>query len=265
MIDFHNHFIYDLDDGPGNIDESMDMIRTAYEQGITDIIQTVHFQHPKMENKNIGIDYINKKIKKIEYRMLEEKIDIKIHLAAEVFYLPNLLQIYSNPLVTLGNGKYMLIEFTTNIFPVNYEEEFYKIQNKGISPIIAHPERYRFVQNDLNILDKWISKDFIIQLDAGSLLGQFGEKIKKISYDIIEMYGIHLIGSDAHNNKKRNFCLSETYNLLSKKYNDTIVETLKDNSLSLLNGNKMSLIPLKQKHSLLKNIKSKFARLIKYK
>ena len=257
MIDFHNHFIYNLDDGPSSIEESMDMLHHANSQGITEVIQTVHFQHPKMDGRDISNININKKLKKIQSLMKDQGINIKIHIASEVFYLPNLSDILNNPLTTIFD-RYMLIEFTTNVYPENYENEFFKIQNKGITPIIAHPERYRFVQNDLNIINKWISNDYLIQIDCGSLLGHFGKKIKQISYNIIENYGVHIIGSDAHNNKKRNFCLEETYNLLLTKYNMNFVEKLKLNTSILINGGRLNKVQPEQKNSLLNIIKSKF-------
>ena len=59
MIDFHNHVLPNVDDGRKAYDESMAMIRHASYQGITDIVQTIHFQHPKMDNKNVDYDRIN--------------------------------------------------------------------------------------------------------------------------------------------------------------------------------------------------------------
>ena len=98
----------------------------------------------------------------------------------------------------------MLVEFTNNIYPNDYEK-FFDLQMKDISPIIAHPERYRFIQNNVDILKDWIEKGFIIQIDAGSLLGYFDKKTKKIVELIVEKSYFHLIGSDAHNNKKETF------------------------------------------------------------
>ena len=72
MIDFHNHFIYNLDDGPSSIEESMDMLHHANSQGITEVIQTVHFQHPKMDGRDISNININKKLKKIQSLMKDQ-------------------------------------------------------------------------------------------------------------------------------------------------------------------------------------------------
>ena len=239
MIDFHNHVLPNVDDGRKAYDESMAMIRHASYQGITDIVQTIHFQHPKMDNKNVDYDYLNNEVDKLQLLINKENLNIKIYLSAEVFYLPNLTEIMNNPLVTLGNKKYMLIEFNTNIFPTGFEEEFFKLQTNGITPIIAHPERYRFVKNDINILEKWINRGYVIQLDAGSVLGYFGTHIKEVASNMLENNFIHLIGSDAHNNKKRNFCLLDGYKIIEETYSADLVKQLKENVERILSGKKV--------------------------
>ena len=260
MIDFHNHILPNVDDGPKTIEESLSMLTKAAEQGISDVVNTVHFQHPKMDNKNVDIHFLKSKVEELQNLINHKKINIKIHLSAEVFYLPNLSNIIENSLVTLGNGKYMLIEFSSNIFPFGYEDEIFKLQSNGVTPIIAHPERYRFVQKDIKILKSWIDRGYIIQIDAGSILGHFGTKIKKITIQMINNGFIHLIGSDAHNNKKRNFCLAEAYSYLEKNMSNDLVNQLKNNSMNLLNGNKIDLEITdynKNKFSFLDIIKSK--------
>ena len=128
MIDFHNHILPNVDDGPKTLEVSIEMVQEAARQGITDIVNTVHFQHPKMENKNTDYTYLNNKLKELQLEIDNRKLNIKLHLSAEVFYLPNLLEISNNPIVTIGKKKYMLIEFSSNIFPVGYDKEFYKLQ-----------------------------------------------------------------------------------------------------------------------------------------
>ena len=110
MIDLHNHVLPNVDDGPKTVEESVKMLRVANLQGITEIVQTVHFQHPKMYNKNVDYSYLKSKVDSLQTLINQEKLNIKIHLSAEVFYLPGLLEIIDNPLVTIGDKKYMLIE-----------------------------------------------------------------------------------------------------------------------------------------------------------
>ena len=236
MIDFHNHVLPNVDDGSKSIEMSIDMLKEAQSQGVTDVVNTVHFQHPKMHDKNVRYDFLIGEIKKLQDAINLLDIKINIHLAAEVFYLPNLLEVSKNHFTTIGNRKYMLVEFAPTIFPIGYEDEFYKLQLAGITPIIAHPERYRFIQNDIGILEDWIRKDFIIQIDAGSLIGNFGTAIKEVACNIMKNNCMHIIGSDAHNNNNRNFCLKEAYELIEKSTSVDRVEKLKLNAYKIFRG-----------------------------
>ena len=263
MIDFHNHILPNVDDGPKTLEESIDMLKYANSQGITEVVQTVHFQHPKMDNKNVEFNYLTKEVNKLQKIIDEKNINIKIHLSAEVFYMPNLLSIYSNPLTTFGNGKYMLIEFTNNIYPTGYEEEFYKLQSVGITPIVAHPERYRFVQNDINILNVWLERGYIIQIDAGSIIGQFGNKVQKFTLNMIDNGFIHIIGSDAHNTKKRNFCLKDSYNAIEKIYSIDLSNELKNNVKKIKKGKNISNIELLSPLKKMSYLKERILKVIK--
>ena len=236
MIDFHNHILPNVDDGPETIEESIEMLRCAEKQGITDVVNTVHFQHPKMYGKNVDYDYLKGVVNNLQLTLDNINIKIKIHLSAEVFYLPNLLEISSNPLLKIGDGKYMLIEFKSNIYPTGYENEFFKLQNAGITPIVAHPERYRFIQSDIEILDDWINRGYVIQVDAGSITGVFGLKTKDVAVSMLEKNFVHIIGSDAHDVKKRNFNLKEAYDFIEQRYNVEYVAYLKKNSKRVIKG-----------------------------
>lgn len=252
MIDFHNHVLPNVDDGPKTMDESILMIKEASDQGITDVVQTVHFQHPKMDGKDTSYKFLKSEISKFQNEIDKRNIKIKMHLSAEVFYLPNLVEISDNPLVTIGNKKYMLIEFTTNIFPNGYEDQFYNLQLNGITPIVAHPERYRFIQSDISLLRLWIERGYIIQIDAGSIIGNFGNHTRKIALKMLDNNYIHVVGSDSHNSKKRNFCLKESYDKIESIKSKKYVDLLQKNSFSILNGGKICKIQEKRNHSFIK-------------
>ena len=207
MIDFHNHILPGVDDGAKTMEESIEMLRYAEEQGITDVVNTVHFQHPKMEGKNTDFDYISSVRDELVDKMSEENIDIKIHLGAEVFFNFNLLDILDNQLNTFCNGKYMLIEFNTHQFPKDFDKHLYDLAISGVTPIIAHPERYKPVQNDIDIIEKLINSGCVIQIDAGSILGHFGKNCKTAAEIMLKRNMVHVIGSDSHGTRKRNFCL----------------------------------------------------------
>ena len=236
MIDLHNHILPGVDDGAKTMEESIEMLRYAEEQGITDVVNTVHFQHPKMDGKNTDFDYISSVRDKLVDKMSEENIDIKIHLGAEVFFNFNLLDILDNQLNTFCNGKYMLIEFNTHQFPKDFDKHLYDLAISGVTPIIAHPERYKPVQNNIDIIEKLINSGCVIQIDAGSILGHFGKNCKTAAEIMLKRNMVHVIGSDSHGTGKRNFCLKESAAETQKIVDYNVIPLVLDNPQSIIEG-----------------------------
>tara|TARA_B100001250_G_scaffold52689_1_gene41046 strand:- start:4174 stop:4926 length:753 start_codon:yes stop_codon:yes gene_type:complete len=244
MIEFHNHVIPKIDDGSKNIEMSIDMIRKAHVEGTTCIINTVHYQHPRIEDKSL--DEINLQKSLLEKELEKEKIPISIISSAEVYFSDNLHEIIENPITTIAK-KYMLIEFPTNLSPNGMKDVFFELQVRNIYPIIAHPERYSFVEKNPDIVKKWINKDYMIQINSGSIVGDFGSRMQKLAFSLIRDNSCHLIGSDAHNNKDRNFCLKKSLEIVQKKFGDRNIEIINNNLNSLINGNDLKRIQSKPK------------------
>ena len=116
------------------------------------------------------------------------------------------------------------------------------MQNIGITPIIAHPERYIEIKQNPDLAYEWLSRSFIMQVDCGSILGHFGDKCKEIALELISNGCVQLIGSDAHNDGKRNFCLKPAYDKIESSFGINVVEKLKNNSSLLLDGKKLEII-----------------------
>jgi protein-tyrosine phosphatase len=114
------------------------------------------------------------------------------------------------------------------------EQVFYQLYQQGLTPIIAHPERNRAIQENPDLLYDLVEKGALAQLTASSLNGSFGKKVEKLSHQLIDANLIHLIASDAHGVKSRKFRLKEAYEVLEKKYGWTLVEEFKDNAQMIL-------------------------------
>ncbi len=227
MIDIHNHIFPNIDDGSKSIEMSINMLKYAYEQGVTDVVNTVHFQHPLFLNIDHSLENFERIAKSLQSKLDELKISIKIHLGSEVFYYENLLKISHEPLTTMGSGKYMLIEFSPKNIPNSQKQTLFDLKMSGITPIIAHPERYKLVQENFHVIYDWINAGCLIQVDAGSLLGLMGEKAKKSSHLIVKENCCHILASDAHNDSNRNFCIKDAYdyvkNIIGKKNSELLV------------------------------------------
>ena len=236
MIDFHNHILPNVDDGSKSLEMSLDMLKHAESQGITDVVNTVHFQHPKVEGKDISLNRIQKEIDELQSELNKNNISIKLHCGAEVFFLPNLLEVKNHPLPTFLHGKYMLIEFPVHQIPDIQKQQLFDLKMAGVTPIIAHPERYKPVQDNLNIIARWLEAGCLIQVDAGSPLGRLGSKAKETSEIIIKKGWCQLLGSDSHDNKYRNFCLKDCLEHINRYVDYDTTTLVNENPQKVLNG-----------------------------
>ncbi len=255
MIDFHNHIIPNVDDGSNSIEMSLSMLQKAAQTGITKVVTTTHYNHPYMKERFPDFKKINIKLDELRKEMLKNNLNIEIHSSAEVYFNESVLKFIDNKNIIIGD-RYILIEFDFNFLPKNYEKILYKLQLLGKTPIIAHPERYKFVQRDYTILKDWIDKEFIIQISSGSLLKHFGNKSYELAKKIAYKGNFHLIGSDAHNDRKRNFCLKDSIEHLKKFNKANYYEMIEKNNNNLLEGKNLSLMPeIKDKNNFIFRLK----------
>ncbi len=241
MIDFHNHIIPCLDDGSTSIEITLKMLKKAKEQGITEIVNTTHYKHPKMLGKEADYNIVIKNLSKLQETLSQNDINIKLHAGAETFFHEDLISLANDKLATFGHGKYMLIEFLTNFLPPNHKKVLFDLKMAGVTPIIAHPERYKDVQNNVEIVADWLEAGCIIQIDAGSPLGYLGLKAKHSSEIIIKNKWCQIIGSDAHDDKSRNFCLNDCLIYVKSLIGESANKLVYDNPKSVILGKKINI------------------------
>ena len=226
-----------MDDGSDSLEMSLDMLRQAADQGITDVVNTVHYQHPKVETQDISLKRIQKEIKTLQIELDSNDILLTLHCGAEVFFLPNLMEIKDDLLATFLHGKYMLIEFQIHHLPEFQKQKLFDLKMAGVTPIIAHPERYKPVQDDISIVLNWLEAGCIIQVDAGSPLGYLGSGAKAASERIIKNGWCQILGSDSHDNFRRNFCLQKAVRTVQKWIGDEVQVMINDNPKAVIEGN----------------------------
>ena len=130
----------------------------------------------------------------------------------------------------------MLIEFFPQNIPENQKEILFNLKMSGVTPIIAHPERYVPVQKNPNLVYNWLNAGCIIQVDAGSTLGLLGKSAKEASQIIIKQNWCQVLGSDAHDTKKRNFVLKDAIDLVKNWVGQEAKKLVYDNPKAILNG-----------------------------
>lgn len=196
MKDLHSHIMFGVDDGAKTIEESMIMLEKLANEGVTDIILTPHFIEDTKYNCNN-----EKKIKLYNIIYWEAKkrgININIYLGNEVMVNYNLLDHLKNNILTLNASKYLLIESPLEKEYPDFDIIIKELLDENIIPIIAHPERYRFVKNNIKWVDQYIEMGALFQGNYESLFGKYGNNANKTLRKLLKQGKIHFLGSDLH-------------------------------------------------------------------
>ena len=214
MIDLHTHILPDVDDGIKNKKEAADIACDALKQGISKIVATPHYLPGR---EKITKPMIQFKVKELQDFLTQQGIDIEILPGMEIYLTPDLVkQVDQENLMGLNDSQYLLIELPMNTVPKYAEDVFYDLQILGYQPIIAHPERYKAVIEDPNLVYSWINQGVLAQLNGGSLLGMFGRKIKKTAEVLVKHNLVQLVASDLHSNNRRKECLGKVVKKLDE-------------------------------------------------
>ena len=202
MIDLHCHILPGIDDGPRTWEESLQMARVAYQDGITTIVATPHIDDGIYEVQRSQI-----LDRTYEFSSLLKKgnINIKVLPGASIHIQEGLVEGLKNgDLMTLNDtGKYVLLELPHECVP-DITDLIFRLQIAGIKPIIAHPERNLEIQQSPYILDGLSERGCLFQTTAASFLGDFGPRAKKCAKDLLRQGdGMLFVATDAHSATKR--------------------------------------------------------------
>lgn len=193
MIDVHSHIVFGVDDGAKEIEQSAKMLQEAKEAGFHKIIVTPHYMEEYYEcNKK----EIAEKIEQIREKM---PIDMQIFQGNEI-YITNRINslLEEEKATTLNNSQYVLFELPINAEPFNITEVVYQILEQGRVPILAHPERYPYIQKNPNKLIPLIEDGVLMQCNYGSIIGIYGKEPKETIKKLLEHHMVHFLGSDTH-------------------------------------------------------------------
>ena len=233
MIDIHSHILPGIDDGSKSIEMTLDMLKRAEREGLENIVATPHFRRGCFE---VTYNEVKDLVSKINKLLELEGIDIRIHSGQEVYFSERIIDDFEEGIIgTINDGKYMLLEFPMRKIPKEAVDYMYELKLRGVTPIIAHPERYSEVISNVEVLNQFIDEGCLFQLNAGSIRGDFGKDVKKTAENLIKSGVYAFIGSDAHNNKSRNTGILEESQEVFKK-NSYLEEVFLDNSKKLLNN-----------------------------
>lgn len=204
MIDLHIHVLPGLDDGPGDISESVGICRAAWEDGAVTLVATPHMldglYNVEREAVLEGVDLLRR-------RLAEEGLPLEILPGADVRVDPNLpdllragrlLTLGDRPLNPRGPLAYLLLELPAAVVPQGFPDFLFEVQMAGAVPVISHPERNIEVQTHPEVVGRWVEAGAVVQVTAGSILGRFGRRARRCVEHLLRGRLAHVVASDAH-------------------------------------------------------------------
>tara|TARA_Y100001954_G_C15807057_1_gene603217 strand:- start:1743 stop:2471 length:729 start_codon:yes stop_codon:yes gene_type:complete len=193
FIDIHSHILPGIDDGPKNIKESLVLISKMEDLGFSKIISTPHTYPGLYNNSKSSIT------KSYNSLMNVLKSHIEISFATEYMIEFDLVKKSDEKsLLTLDN-KHVLLEFGFYNTPNNFHEILFSMLKNGYVPIVAHPERYLYLENNFKLFYKLRDIGCKFQINLISFTGYYGKNVLKLANKLIDNNLIDFVGSDIHN------------------------------------------------------------------
>lgn len=195
--DMHCHLVPQVDDGSKCFEESVECLKTLKAVGFNKVYITPHFQHPRFDNDE---EDIRRRYQEMKLRAVEAAVDIEMAgVAGEYRIDSGFKNRLENPRFLQVAGKYVLVEFSLHQQMMGCDEMIFDLQMKGYDIILAHPERYPYLNVLGSRMEQLKNQGVFFQINALSLGGFYGEEPKRRAYQMLERGWVEFMGTDTHN------------------------------------------------------------------
>lgn len=192
LTDWHSHILPGVDDGVENIEDSLSILAEYERMGIESVWLTPHIMED-VPNSPRAL--------KARFAQLSERYDgpVKLHLAAENMIDRLFIdRLESGDLLPIGSkGNMLLVETSYFNAPYNLNKTLEKIKSKGFHPLLAHPERYNYMES-ISDYEQLKKLGVLFQLNMLSLTGFYGKIAKDKAHRLLKMGMYDAVGSDIH-------------------------------------------------------------------
>lgn len=192
----HAHLLPGIDDGAVSLEDSIAMIERLYALGYTHLIATPHIYKEFYPNSSATI---LEKLRLVRQELTRRGINIRLDAAAEYFmddHFESLLQ--NDDILTLPGG-FVLVEMSFVAEQPNFRQVLFDMQIKGYKPILAHPERYPYLNQNMEVIQNLVDGGCRLQINLLSLLGHYGKRAQLSAEKMIKLNLVSMVGTDAHN------------------------------------------------------------------
>jgi protein-tyrosine phosphatase len=200
VVDLHSHILPGVDDGAPDVDASVAMARTAAADGIRMIVATPHvsFEYD-LDPRDIG-----RRVGELNLALSHHEVPVAVLPGAEIA-LTRLAALEDDLLrmLGLGGGSFLLVETPYSGAASFLEDVLFNLEMRGFRTIIAHPERCAMFEGDRDRLARLVERGVLCSVNAGSMAGQFGRRVKEFTAHMFRNRLVHDVASDAHDDEAR--------------------------------------------------------------
>jgi len=206
FVDFHSHLMPAVDDGAPDVAQSLEALRAFAAQGAATCLTTPHFDASLTKSPaafaarlaQFDTAWATLTAARDAYRAPAGQPALPALARGVEMMLDDPDPDLSDPRVRLAGGPFVLVEFPAMQLPPNAEWALHNIREKGWRPIIAHPERYRNHDARLTVLSRCRAAGALLQVNAGSLLGQHGDRARAVANALLSIGWVDYLASDHH-------------------------------------------------------------------
>lgn len=194
--DMHSHLLPGIDDGSPDMTTSLQLIRGMMDLGYKKLITTPHVLWDMYKNTR---EIILEKLDEVHAAVKAEGLDVEINAAAEYFlddHVENLIK-QNKPLLTIS-GNMVLVEFSLAHPPMSLKEILFELQMHGYQPVLAHPERYIYMEHEKEFYEELKYMGCLFQLNLLALGGHYGKAVHELAHYLIKKDYYDVVGTDLH-------------------------------------------------------------------
>lgn len=216
MIDFHTHILPGIDDGSSTGKESVVLLKKLKEQGVNNVFLTPHFYAYSSSAENYS-EIRKKALNDLFEELKSDNVDINLYLGSEVYFFEELWRIDDISKLCIKGTNYILIEMPFSEWTDSMVRSFEKIIGKGLSPVLAHFERYIRYGKNLSKIYELVEMGVLLQMNC-SFVNKFSTRRKAVKF--IRKGLVSVLGTDCHNLSDRAPDYADACAYIKKKLSD---------------------------------------------
>ena len=195
-VDIHSHLLAGIDDGVATLEQAEEIVVNMVAMGYQHLITTPHVMSDAYRNTP---EIIRSRLVELQVQLSKKNIDVTVSAAAEYYLDESLFKMVegNEPLLTFGD-KYLLFETNFITEPFNLKEFIFLATTRGYKLILAHPERYLYLQDNMAKVQDLVDRGVLLQLNISSLTGYYSRPVQQMAVKLVNRGMVNWLGSDCH-------------------------------------------------------------------